>query len=133
MTRIIKNNMYLVGNLQDFGKPYASLFIDKDVNGLYIFIKTKDAAKAQYIVSRVTCEDVMQYLNGQIGLNQFFTKQALTASINNGIVEFQQTCPSKMLNDNIEHEDIFDPEFCYDKLKLNVFLRRYRKELEYTV
>lgn len=124
-----KKNMSLIGILQDFGKPYASLFLDRDSNGLYLFVRVISGHKdnsSRYIAVPVTADEISRYLGKEIGLKSMFSDQQYAdVSINGGIAYFN--LPSNVKADeDIAKEDIFDPEYCYDKLKLKVFLKRFQ-------
>lgn len=123
----VRNNMRLIGNLQVYGKPYASLFIDKDADQLYVFVSVINQLSdaPEFLAVSVTSDDVKQYMDRQRGLKSLYAgRNYTTATIRNGSVVFESSDTVTPAN-TLEHEDKFDPEFCYDKLKLKIFLKRY--------
>lgn len=123
----LKTQMLLVGNLQDFGRPYSSLFLDKESGCLYIFVRMPDTVdhSGKYLVTPVSTDDVTEYLNRKKGLRTIFSgKPSSEARFENGNVVLSQ--PHDPGSSAYFHnEDLYDPQFCFDKLKLKIFLKRY--------
>ncbi len=121
--------MYLVGTLQDYGSPYVSLFFDKDTNQLYLFVKHIDYPQNElrYLVTNVSYENIQDYLNEKVCLGDLFVPEnTLFAVIQNGTVEIT---PETKDWEWLAKEGRFEPDFCFDKLKLKTFLKRYHKNV----
>ncbi|MBD5232880.1 MAG: hypothetical protein HDS65_01745 [Bacteroidales bacterium] len=116
-----KNEMYLVGNLQDYGGPFSSLFLDKEDGSLYILIRLADS----YLVTAVSSDEITDYMNGRKSLKAILQgKQSSEATLNGK--QFLLGQPRNLdVPSVIKDEDVFDPQFCFDKLKLKVFLKRF--------
>lgn len=123
-----KKNMFLVGTLQDYGKPYASLFLDRDTDSLYLFVRLlglDPGSDSEYLATKVSSTEISRYMSREVGLKSIFATHGCSdVSIHKGIAYFDTAGHTRSEQD-IEHEDIFDPQFCYDKLKLKVFLKRF--------
>ncbi len=128
----IITDMYLVANLQDYGRPYVSLFIDRDTDMLYIFVRIleENVATTNYIFVHVTDAEISDYINRRKSLKaMFYGKACSIGHFDNGIL-IASPYDVNYSELPIVEEDSFDPEFCYDKVKVKVFLRKYRNGLQ---
>lgn len=125
---IVKKNLLLVGTLQDFGRPYASLFFDRDSSALYLLVRllgTPAGDNTAYLAKYVTPEDVSRYMKGEIGLRSLFGHSGYSIVTFAGGTACFNIPDSNQTGDRIEREDRFNPRFCHDKLKLKIFLKRF--------
>lgn len=125
----IINEMRLVGNLQDYGSPYASLFIDSENNTLYIFVRINHANnchQSSYIVIPTTADDVKNYMEQNTTLASLVKEKPSSEAIIQGKQVVMNLSGSSDAINGFHDENVFDPEFCHDKMKLKVFLRRYK-------
>lgn len=125
----IMSEMRLVGNLQDYGSPYASLFINSEDNGLYIFVRVcanRNDSSPKYIAIPSSADDVRNYMDRHTTLSSLVKKNPSTeATIHGKQVVMSLTASPSTVN-SFHDENVFEPEFCHDKMKLKVFLRRYQ-------
>lgn len=125
-----RTNLSRVANLQVIGKPYASLFLDKDAGQLYIFVSTprrNPDGSQEYLVASVTSDDVENYISRKTGLKKIFARHSYSAAvISDGHILFGKSSGITPEN-TLEDYDRFDPEYCYDRMKIKVFLRRFTK------
>lgn len=121
------NEMYLVGTLQDFGQPYSSLLLDKEEGGLYMMVRVSDVQHNldNYFMASVSSEDVKEYMNQTKSLNAIFSHKPYTEVHFNGNQVILSPVSENENSLRLPKEDKFDPEFCYDKVKLKIFLKRY--------
>lgn len=106
----------LIGVLQDFGTPYASLYRDGANNKLYISIAqdTIESGMFRALLFCVTPALLMSYFNHAIGLREMSTisdskyvwnhKKGSTGKI--------ESLGNNDITDNIVEDDFYDPLFC---------------------
>ena len=92
---------------------------------LFVRISAPDTESPKYIATEVTSNQVSRYMKRRLGLRTIFKNHSCyLANINGKGVELQET-PSFKLTQEMKLSNMFDPEYCYDSLKLKMFLRRY--------
>jgi len=126
-----KENILFVANLQVFATPYASLYIDKDHNSLYMFIRISSplATDVQYAVADVTSSLVSKYMKRQIGLDKLLSGiDCKSAYIRNNEVYFEYG-QCFIPDETFKKAAYFNPEYCEDSTKLKFFLKRFDKQL----
>ncbi len=123
--------MYLVADLQDYGRPYVSLFIDKGRDLLYLFVRILEGNSVQsYLFTGVSPQEIQEYMNGHKNLRAlFYGKDMSIGSFDGGILTARAFEGNGSVLPIIDH-DTFDPEFCHDKLKVKVFLKRFNAGLQ---
>lgn len=127
-------NIRLVGDLQDYGVPYSSLYVDVELRRLYIFVRVSspDHTPTECVATEVTPQNVREYLAGNVGIVSFFDgKDYGFVKMENG--QISQIPPVEEIPDaRMKKLNYFDPEFCYDDIWLEVFLNRFveNKHLE---
>lgn len=119
-------NMAYVATLQDLGRPYSMLFVDKEKRQLYIFVRLSDGAGNNFIVVGVSPYEVESYMNESLGLlNILSSKTYRLATISDGKVSFGRQSLSDFLpTERMEKMNRFNPELCEDDVWLEVFLNR---------
>lgn len=118
--------MYLVANLQDFGRPYVSLFIDKERNILYLFVRILEGdSTSSFLFTRVSPDDIKEYMARRKNLRALFHGKELSVGHFDGSNLIASTFSDAGSLLPIIEQDSFDPDFCHDKLKIKVFLKRY--------
>ena len=124
----IMNEMRLVGNLQDYGRPYASLFIDTENNALYIFVRINSGANnsSSYIAIPTSADEVKSYMDQTTTLSSLVKEKPSSEAIIQGNQVVMNLSGTSDAINGFHDENVFDPEFCHDKMKLKVFLRRYK-------
>lgn len=62
----------LLGVLQDFGSPYASLYINDDNQVMYLAIQQESHKPNifRFLLMRVSSEMVMDYMQNKVGLRR---------------------------------------------------------------
>ncbi len=119
-------NIYYVGTLQDLGLPFSLLYIDKEKRQLYILVRYSDNGNTRYIAASVSADEVVSYMNENIGLVKIFsTRPCWQASIKNDIMSFEDKrrvnfIPTKRMSEL----NMFNPELCDDDTWIEVFLNR---------
>lgn len=126
-----KKNILFVANLQVYATPYASLYIDKEHNSLYMFVRVSSplADNVQYAVTDVTSSLVYRYMKRQIGLDTLLSGDGCRrAYIRNNEVYFESgQCFTP--DETLKKAAYFNPEYCEDSTKLKFFLKRFDKQL----
>lgn len=124
----ISNNMKLIGDLQVYAKPYASLYYDFNAKIFSLLIRVgKFNEQDRFIMGEVSVPQIYEYLEQQIGLktviqnslNKIEIIGSLTDNKNNRI---------KSLTSSIElkNDDFYDPEFCYEELDIIYFIEKHK-------
>lgn len=125
MMRTDKNIAY-VGTLQELGRPYSMLFVDKEQRQLYIFVRLSDDSSDQFMVAGVSPREVESYMNEHTGLiNILSQKPYRMAVISDNKVSIGNESHSNFKpTERMKKMDMFDPELCGDDVWLEVFLNR---------
>lgn len=119
-------NMAYVGTLQDLGRPYSMLFVDKEKRQLYILVRISDNESDSFLVVGVSPFEVESYMNESLGLLNIMNKKSYRlATINNdrvslGNENFNNFLPSEQM----KKMNMFDPQLCEDDVWLEIFLNR---------
>ena len=121
----IKNNMYWIGTIQDLGKPYADLYLDKDGNQLFLFVRISDVSDpiSRYVAIYVTPKLVEEYMNSDHPMADVFSSRPFRyASINDRKVFFEreQFTSSKS---TFPYNRPFDPDLAVNGYKMKKTLR----------
>jgi hypothetical protein len=121
------SDIFFVANLQVYARPFTALYLDKGRGVLCLFVRISapDTESPKYIATEVTSNQVSRYMKRWLGLRTIFKNHSCyLANINGKGVELQET-PSFKPTQEMKLSNMFDPEYCYDSLKLKMFLRRY--------
>ena len=121
------SDIFFVANLQVYARPFTALYLDKGRGVLCLFVRISapNTESPKYIATEVTSNQVSRYMKRRLGLRTIFKKHSCyLANINGKDVELQET-PSFKPTQEMKLSNMFDPEYCYDSLKLKMFLRRY--------
>jgi len=121
----------LIGVLQDFGSPYASLYIDDRGHFLYLAIQ-QDASEPQIFSSlllRVTSSMVDDYMKNLIGLRQisrlsnekFIWNRAKGKK--GSMINLGQDDVSERIDVD---DDMFDSMFCIHESSIRYYMNQYR-------
>ena len=126
MRRMNSENIRLVGDLQDYGTPYSSLYVDVRSRKLYMFVRisSPDTEPVECAATEVSAKDVSDYMAGAVGLSHFFK------SSNYGFVELGKhniknlPVTESLPDERMKRLDYFDSEYCHDDVWLEIFLKR---------
>ena len=121
------SDIFFVANLQVYARPFTALYLDKGRGVLCLFVRISapDTECPKYIATEVTSNQVSRYMKRRLGLRTIFKNHSCyLANINGKGVELQET-PSFKPTQEMKLSNMFDPDYCYDSLKLKMFLRRY--------
>lgn len=119
----------LLGVLQDYGSPYASLYVDHSDKVLYIAIQ-QDSSEPQYFSSlllRVTKDMVLNYMQQSIGLRRLsqLSAERLLWHRKKGMIGTMTNLGQCDLTDRIDLEDdMFDSDFCSHELSLRYYINQ---------
>lgn len=125
MKKTDKNIAY-VGTLQDLGRPFSMLFIDKENRQLYVLVRLSDGNSNNFMAVAVTADEVESYMNENIGLLNILSGKPYSIALisadsisvsDETFTDFTPTSRMRKLN-------MFDPELCNDDVWLEVFLNR---------
>jgi hypothetical protein len=120
----------LLGILQDFGSPYASLYIN-EVNGImYLAIEQErhESNIFSALLLRVTSIMINDYMQNMIGLRRLseLSKERYIWNRSKGdkghLISIEQNIDIKNCIDILD--DMFDAEFCRNE----IFIRYYIKQ-----
>ncbi|MBD5300088.1 MAG: hypothetical protein HDS17_01260 [Bacteroides sp.] len=121
-------NLKLLGVLQDYGTPYASLYFNDNGNGgaLYLVLEQgkNDSGDFEAYVMPVSAENIKGYLDKQIDLLTIVKQSPeilLWRRKKNDDGVFSHISSNGLVN-KLDDEDFFDPEFCRDAPRINYFI-----------
>ena len=119
-------NIKYVGTLQDLGRPYSMLFVNKENRQLYFLVRLSDDKKENFLVVNVSPNEVKSYMEEHIGmLNIMNEKIHYIASLRNNQIYFEDEILQDFTpTEHMKKMNIFDPELCDDDVWLEVFLNR---------
>lgn len=126
-TMTTNSNIYFVANLQVFARPFTALYLDKEHGTLCLFVRISGPGteKDKYIATEVTSNQVNRYMTRRLGLKTIFKKNACyLADISGSSVDLEETLSFRPTKE-MQLSNLFDPEFCYESLKIKTFLRRF--------
>lgn len=125
----IKNNIFWIGTIQDLGKPYADLYLDKETNSLFLFVRvTKSTDQdARFAAISVNPVQVSDYMESKLPMAEVFSELPFRfASIKDHTVTFEggQHMSSPSI---FQYNQPFDPLLCVNKTKLKLVLRKLQQ------
>lgn len=123
---IQKNNMTWIGTVQDLGKPYADLYLDKEKNNLFLLVRiTKPSdSSTRYAAISVTPHQVMDYMENKRPIADVFSSRPFHyAFIKDRKVNMDEEEYITSTN-TFQFNRPFDPELCNNKIKLKIAMRR---------
>lgn len=126
-TMTTNSNIYFVANLQVFARPFTALYLDREHGTLCLFVRVSspETKTDKYIVTEVTSSQVSRYMTRRLGLKTIFKKKACyLADISDTSVDLEETLSFKPTKE-MQLSNMFDPDFCYESLKIKTFLRRF--------
>ena len=126
-TMMTNSDIFFVANLQVYARPFTALYLDKERGALCLFVRisSPDAESPQYIATEVTSTQVNKYMKQRLGLRAIFRKKACyLAKVKESSVELEETSSFKPTQE-MKLSNMFDPEYCYDSMKLQLFLKRF--------
>lgn len=124
----IKSRFLLVGDLQVYAHPYASLYVNEATNSLYIFIRVTNSNNAvKGIIAPVTVSAVKAYIDKKTDLRHILqTSKSRLCDIQNNTGYLLWSVPYKNPSKQIkENDNLFDDNFCYEQYELSYFLNKY--------
>lgn len=126
-TMTTNSNIYFVANLQVFARPFTALYLDREHGTLCLFVRisSPETKTDKYIATEVTSSQVSRYMTRRLGLKTIFKKKACyLADISDTSVDLEETLSFKPTKE-MQLSNMFDPDFCYESLKIKTFLRRF--------
>lgn len=124
-----KENIRLVGVLQEFGSPFVLLYADTASDRLYLSVRIihKNNPQNQFLIVDVTPEEVDGYMDESIGLNDIFKfKEYRKAMLNNKHLYVENQHSPKEIPQFTESLNYFDSEFCMDDVWIRTFINRVK-------
>lgn len=106
----------LIGVLQDFGTPYASLYRDGQNNKLYVSILQKSISRSMFccLLFGVTPSLIYSYFNQSIGLREMskISSDKFIWNYEKGSPGVFKSIDQNDISDRIIEDDIYDSFFC---------------------
>jgi hypothetical protein len=124
----------LLGVLQDFGTPYASLYINDDNKSMYLAIE-QDSHKPHIFSSlllKVTGIMIVNYMQNMIGLRQLseLSKEKYIWDRAKGKKGRMTDLGHVDVRDRIdEGDDMFDAEFCRNENSIRYYIKQNQQVL----
>lgn len=124
-----KSRFLLVGDLQVYTMPFASLYVNEATKSLYVFIRIaegNDAVKG--IITPVAANTVKAYLNKETDLRHILqANKSRLCDIQNHTGHILWSVPYKNSYKQVQNNDnFFDDDFCYEHYELSYFLNQYQ-------
>lgn len=119
-------NIVYVGTLQDLGRPYSMLFVDREDRQLYLSVRISEGSDNHFLLTSVSASEIEDYLNESIGLISIVDRKPhYVVSINHNKIQIEKEEQSRFEpTEKMKKMDRFDPELCEDEIWLEVFLNR---------
>ncbi len=122
----IRNNMYWIGTIQDLGKPYADLYLDKDGNKLFLLVRVTDVSDPanRYAAISVTPKLVQDYMETKHRMADVFSSRPFRyASIENKKVVFEGEEHTSS-ESTFKFNRPYDPSLSVNGIKMKLALRQ---------
>lgn len=124
---INSHNILWVAPVQELGKPYLDLYLDKDHNSLLLFVRISDVSEptARYAVIPVSPEQMEDYVNSnRLSADVFVNHPVGFASIKEKRITFDDVeIPGEKV-DVFRYNRPFDPNLCDNKSRLRMVIKR---------
>ncbi len=120
------DNIAYVGTLQQLGRPYAMLYVDKESLQLYLVVRFSEREEDSFLVAIVSPQDVEAYMNEEQGLTDLLGRELVgTATLTDGILHIKKSSIKTFYpTARLKAMNIFDPELCNDDVWIEIFLNR---------
>lgn len=120
------NDLKWLGTVQDLGKPYADLYLDKEKNCLFLLVRVSEPSDSspRYAAISVTPDQVMDYMENHRPIADVFSSRPFHyAYIKDKKVSMdkQQHISSPA---TFQFNRSFDPNLCNNRIKLKVAMKR---------
>lgn len=126
------NNIKFIGNLQVFSSPYASLYLNKEANELFVLVrvsKPKDKEKL-FVATVVNKRIVSQYMQRTLGLEDFFSGDNYQlVRVDGDAFSYASAIDRESVIGSIGKKNMFDAEFCDDEPELRCFIKTFENTL----
>lgn len=125
-----EENIRLLGHLQVLDEPLSSLYSDSSRGVLYLFVRLfEDTPVSTFVLSEVTPIQVVDYMEGRIGLNGIFGENKsyyyeeihVTLDAADFLPLTKNKAREKLSCDGLG--DMFDRQLAYRSLPLKQYLR----------
>lgn len=120
----------LLGHLQVLDEPLSSLYADRTRGVLYLFVRLFEATPVStFILTEVTPTQVMDYMEGRLGLNGIFKNNKafyyVGVHVTLNATDFKPLTKAKACEKlgNNGLDDMFDRQLAYRSVPLKQYLR----------
>lgn len=124
------NGIRLVGHLQVLDEPLSSLYTDSSSGLYYLFVRLfEDTQYSTFVLTEVTPHEVVDYMEGRVGLRGMFSHGTSYYYQNHGeelrVSDFKRLSSAnvykKLESDGLE--DKFDQHLSYRMVPLKQYLK----------
>ena len=130
MTNPIRKHYQLVGDLQYYASPYASLYVSDTDRSLYVFVRTSEYSNTfvEGLMAKVSAPIVQLYLSGKQGLTQLLRSgKPRLCALNAEQGTLSWSVPCKNIDNKIPaNANVYDDDFCFEQGELSYFLNQYQ-------
>lgn len=125
----MSNNMKLIGDLQVYARPYASLYYDFNAKIFSLLIRVSKLNELdRFIMAEVSVSQIFEYLNQQIGLKTMFQNSLNKMEIIGSLTDKKNNRIKSLTSSiDLKNDELYDPEFCYEELDIIYFIEKHRK------
>lgn len=119
----------LLGVLQDFGTPYASLYINDENKSMYLAIEQESHKSNLFssLLLKVTSIMIVNYMQNSIGLRRLseLSKEKYIWNRTKGATGTMINLGHTDVKDRIdEDDDMFDAEFCNNEVTIRYYIKQ---------
>lgn len=120
----------LVGHLQVLEVPLSSLYTNKHNDRYYMAVRVFEEIDNEYVLSEVLPKEVLDYMDGKIGLMEIFTQNKTYSFIKKrsdlserGMKPIAAKEAGEMLQED-GLEDLYDKNLSYNSWAIKSYLRK---------
>ena len=121
--------MYWIGSIQDLGKPYADLYLDKDGNQLFLLVRISEVSDpdTRYAAISVTPSLVQDYMETNHPMADIFSSRPFRYAS----IQDRKVCLESELHTSSKstfpYNKPFDPSLAINGLKMKMALRKIQQ------
>jgi protein subunit release factor B len=124
-------NLKLLGVLQDWGTPFASLYVKEQTSKLFLSVSlSADTEKGNYVFSSlvvsVSSQEILAYLKQAIGIKRMIEEspQHYVWRHKKGERGIFKPVKKYEIPEEIQEDDMYDASFCSDEKSIRYYISK---------
>lgn len=124
-------NLKLLGVLQDWGTPFASLYVKEQTGKLFLSVSlSADKEKGSYVFSSlvvsVTSQEILAYLKQAIGIKRMIeeSSQRYVWKHKKGEQGVFRPVTKYEIPEELQEDDKYDASFCSDENSIRYYISK---------